>query len=88
MDIVARKRAVLIKGISGLCIANPDVLDDMEKRKVFIADQYRCKRTEYAPLDAEGWKEYAPVHLESPDCPLAIVSTDRDTNVVLRDPFA
>lgn len=66
MDIVALKRAVLINGISGLCITKLDVLDGMEKLKVCIAYQYRGKRTEYAPLDAEGWKECTPVYLEFP----------------------
>jgi adenylosuccinate synthase len=66
MDIVALKRAVLINGITGLCITKLDVLDGMEKLKVCIAYEYRGKRTEYAPLDAEGWKECTPVYLEFP----------------------
>ena len=66
MDIVALKRAVLINGISGLCITKLDVLDGMDKLKVCIAYEYRGKRTEYAPLDAEGWKECTPVYLEVP----------------------
>lgn len=28
--------------------------------------QYRGKRTEYAPLDADGWDECTPVYLEFP----------------------
>src|SRR6185437_15193782 len=43
MDIVALKRAVLINGISGLCITKLDVLDGMEKLKVCIAYEYRGK---------------------------------------------
>jgi adenylosuccinate synthase len=66
MDIVALKRAVLINGISGLCITKLDVLDGMEKLNICIAYQYRGKRTEYAPLDVEGWKECTPVYLEFP----------------------
>ncbi|MGA8276805.1 MAG: adenylosuccinate synthase [Rhodanobacteraceae bacterium] len=66
MDIVALKRAVAINGISGLCITKLDVLDGMEKLKVSIAYEYRGKRTEYAPLDAEGWAECTPVYLEFP----------------------
>ncbi len=54
MDIVALKRAVAINGISGLCITKLDVLDGMEKLKVCIAYEYNGKRTEYAPLDAQG----------------------------------
>ncbi len=65
-DIVALKRAVAINGISGLCITKLDVLDGMEKLKVCIAYEYRGKRTEYAPLDAQGWEECTPVYLEFP----------------------
>ncbi|RBC37657.1 adenylosuccinate synthase, partial [Xanthomonas oryzae pv. oryzae] len=53
-------------GISGLCITKLDVLDGMEKLKVCIAYEYRGKRTEYAPLDAQGWEECTPVYLEFP----------------------
>ena len=40
--------------------------DGMEKLKVCIAYEYRGKRTEYAPLDAQGWEECTPVYLEFP----------------------
>ena len=66
IDIVALKRAVAINGINGLCITKLDVLDGMDKLKVCIAYEYRGKRTEYAPLDAEGWDECKPVYLEFP----------------------
>ena len=66
MDIVALKRAVAINGISGLCITKLDVLDGMETLKICIAYEYHGKRTEYAPLDAEGWEECKPVYLEFP----------------------
>ena len=66
MDIVALKRAVAINGISGLCITKLDVLDGMEKLKVCIAYEYHGKRSEYAPLDAQGWDECTPVYLEFP----------------------
>ncbi len=66
MDIVALKQAVMINGISGLCITKLDVLDGMDKLKVCIGYQYRGKTTEYAPLDAEGWKEIEPIYLEFP----------------------
>src|SRR5690606_37392005 len=66
IDIVALKRAVAINGISGLCITKLDVLDGMETLKICIAYEYHGKRTEYAPLDAEGWEECKPVYLEFP----------------------
>jgi len=66
MDIVALKRAVAINGISGLCITKLDILDGMDTLKICIAYEYRGKRTEYAPLDADGWDECTPVYLEFP----------------------
>jgi len=64
LDMVALKHAVAINGISGLCITKLDVLDGMEQIKVCIAYEYRGKRTEYAPLDVQGWEEINPVYLE------------------------
>ncbi|WP_159015364.1 adenylosuccinate synthase [Cognatiluteimonas profundi] len=66
IDLVALKRAVAINGINGLCITKLDILDGMQTLKMCIAYQYRGKRTEYAPLDAEGWNECEPVYLEFP----------------------
>jgi adenylosuccinate synthase len=66
MDIVALKRAVAINGITGLCITKLDILDGMDKLKICIAYEYRGKRSEYAPLDADGWRECKPVYLEFP----------------------
>ncbi|HEY9400404.1 MAG TPA: adenylosuccinate synthase [Luteimonas sp.] len=66
IDLVALKRAVAINGINGLCITKLDILDGMSTLKMCIAYQYRGKRTEYAPLDAEGWNECEPVYLEFP----------------------
>ncbi|HZV22759.1 MAG TPA: adenylosuccinate synthase [Luteimonas sp.] len=66
IDLVALKRAVAINGINGLCITKLDILDGMPTLKMCIAYQYRGKRTEYAPLDAEGWNECEPVYLEFP----------------------
>src|SRR5690606_27933813 len=66
IDIVALKRAVAINGISGLCITKLDVLDGMESLKMCIAYEYPGKRTEYAPLDAQGWDECTPAYLEFP----------------------
>lgn len=66
IDIVALKRAVRINGMTGLCITKLDVLDRFDKLKVCIAYEYRGKRSEYAPLDAQGWQECQPVYLEFP----------------------
>lgn len=64
IDVVALKRAVMINGISGLCVTKLDVLDGLPSIKVAIAYHYRGKKTEYAPLDAAGWEECTPEYLE------------------------
>jgi len=66
IDLVALKRAVQINGISGLAITKLDVLDGMPTIKLCVAYEYRGKRRELAPLDAEGWNECKPVYLEFP----------------------
>jgi len=66
IDLVALKRAVQISGISGLAITKLDVLDGLPTIKVCIAYEYRGKRRELAPLDADGWAECRPVYLEFP----------------------
>jgi adenylosuccinate synthase len=66
IDLVALKRAVQINAISGLAITKLDVLDGLPSIKVCIAYEYRGKRRELAPLDADGWAECKPVYLEFP----------------------
>ncbi|WP_017460353.1 adenylosuccinate synthase [Dyella ginsengisoli] len=66
IDLVALKRAVQINGINGLAITKLDVLDGLPSIKVCIAYEYRGKRRELAPLDADGWEECKPVYLEFP----------------------
>jgi len=66
IDIVALKRAVMISGMSGLCVTKLDVLDGLPTIKMAIRYHYRGKTTEYAPLDAAGWDECTPEYLEFP----------------------
>jgi adenylosuccinate synthase len=66
IDLVALKRAVMINGMSGLCVTKLDVLDGLPSIKMCIAYHYRGKKTEYAPLDAAGWDECTPEYLEFP----------------------
>ncbi|HEX7340636.1 MAG TPA: adenylosuccinate synthase [Rhodanobacteraceae bacterium] len=66
IDLVALKRAVQINAISGLAMTKLDVLDGLPSIKVCVAYEYRGKRRELAPLDADGWRECKPVYLEFP----------------------
>ena len=66
IDLVALQRAVQINAISGLAMTKLDVLDGLDTIKVCVAYEYRGKRRELAPLDADGWRECKPVYLEFP----------------------
>src|SRR5699024_10011723 len=66
IDLVALQRAVQINAISGLAMPKLDVLDGLDTIKVCVAYEYRGKRRELAPLDADGWQECKPVYLEFP----------------------
>jgi adenylosuccinate synthase len=66
IDLVALKRAVMINGISGLCVTKLDVLDGLPTIRMAVAYRYRGKETEYPPLDAAGWDECQPVYLDFP----------------------
>jgi adenylosuccinate synthase len=66
IDLVALKRATQINAINGLAITKLDVLDGLPTIKVCIAYEYRGKRRDLAPLDADGWDECKPVYLEFP----------------------
>ncbi|MEZ5461571.1 adenylosuccinate synthase [Dokdonella sp.] len=66
IDLVALKRATQINAINGLAITKLDVLDGLPTIKVCVAYEYRGKRRDLAPLDADGWDECKPVYLEFP----------------------
>src|SRR5690606_12530907 len=60
MAMVAPKGAVAIDGMQGLCLTKLDVLGGVEPLTICIDYEYGSKRTEYAPLDAEGLEECEP----------------------------
>jgi adenylosuccinate synthase len=66
IDLVALQRAVQINAISGLAMTKLDVLDGLDTIRVCVAYEYRGKRRELAPLDADGWRECKPVYLDFP----------------------
>jgi adenylosuccinate synthase len=66
LDAVALKRAVMINGISGLCVTKLDVLDGLPTLKIATGYRYRGKLTDLPPLDGAGWAECTPEYLELP----------------------
>jgi len=61
LDIVALRRAVMLNGISGLCVTKLDVLDGMKEIKLVTA--YRCQGEiiDNPPLDVAEYAECEPV---------------------------
>jgi adenylosuccinate synthase len=64
LDAVALKRAVMINGISGLCVTKLDVLDGLPKLKIATGYRYRGTLSDSPPLDVAGWAECQPEYLE------------------------
>lgn len=56
LDIVALKRAILLNGISGLCVTKLDVLDDFDTISTCIAYEFNGKKIDTWPLNFEGCK--------------------------------
>ena len=82
IDLVALKRATQINAINGLAITKLDVLDGLPTIKVCIAYEYRGKRRELAPLDADGWDEWSCPAAISPWLPPAPIAMTRLSCVI------
>jgi len=70
LDAAALKRAIIINGVSGLCITKLDVLDGLDEIKICVGYRLHGKAVDILPLDADdivackpeyetfpGWKE-------------------------------
>ncbi|HYP33289.1 MAG TPA: adenylosuccinate synthetase, partial [Burkholderiaceae bacterium] len=62
LDAAALKRAILINGISGLCITKLDVLDGLPEIKVCIGYKLDGRDTDILPLDADDVARCEPVY--------------------------
>jgi adenylosuccinate synthase len=62
LDAAALKRAMIINGVSGLCITKLDVLDGLPEIKVCIGYEMRGERLDILPLDADDIVECRPVY--------------------------
>ncbi len=66
LDCVAVRRAVLLNGVTGLCITKLDVLDGLETLKLCVGYRWRGEVRLVPPLEAEGWAECEPVYESMP----------------------
>ena len=62
LDAAALKRAIIINGISGLCITKLDVLDGLTEIKVCVGYELRGERIDILPLDADDIVACVPVY--------------------------
>ncbi|MFZ5520849.1 MAG: adenylosuccinate synthase [Pseudomonadota bacterium] len=62
LDVPALKRAVLINGLSGLCLTKLDVLDGLAEIQVAVAYELDGRRIDILPLDADEIDACKPVY--------------------------
>jgi adenylosuccinate synthase len=62
LDAAALKRAIIINGISGLCITKLDVLDGLAEIKVSVGYELRGERIDILPLDADDIAACVPIY--------------------------
>ena len=66
LDAAALKRAILINGVSGLCITKLDVLDGLKEIKVGVGYELNGRRVDILPLDADEIVECKPIYESFP----------------------
>jgi len=69
LDAAALKRAVIINGISGLCITKLDVLDTLDEIKVCVGYTLRGQTIDILPLDADDIAACVPQYETFPGWP-------------------
>jgi adenylosuccinate synthase len=62
LDAAALKRAIIINGISGLCITKLDVLDGLGEIRICVGYELRGRRIDILPLDADDITECVPIY--------------------------
>jgi adenylosuccinate synthase len=62
LDAAALKRAIVINGISGLCITKLDVLDGVDEIKVCVGYELGGRSLDILPLDADDITACRPVY--------------------------
>jgi adenylosuccinate synthase len=62
LDAAALRRAMLINGVSGLCITKLDVLDGLPEVKVCVGYTYQGRTLDILPLDADEIAACQPVY--------------------------
>ncbi len=61
LDAAALKRAIIINGVSGLCITKLDVLDGLDEIKICVGYRLGERRLDILPLDADDIAACEPI---------------------------
>lgn len=80
LDAAALKRAIIINGVSGLCITKLDVLDGLAEIKVCVGYELDGARIDILPLDADEVAACRPVYDSFPgwsDSTFGVTEWDR-----------
>ncbi|MCX7946073.1 MAG: adenylosuccinate synthase [Hydrogenophilus sp.] len=62
LDLAALKRAIVINGVTGLCVTKLDVLDGLRELRVCVGYELEGKRLELLPLGAEAVEQCRPIY--------------------------
>jgi adenylosuccinate synthase len=62
LDAAALKRAIIINGVSGLCITKLDVLDGLDEIQVCVGYEMNGRSLDILPLDADDIVACRPVY--------------------------
>ncbi len=62
LDAAALKRAIIINGVSGLCITKLDVLDGLPEIQVCVGYELHGRRIDILPLDADDITACVPIY--------------------------
>lgn len=66
LDVAALKRAVIINGVSGLCITKLDVLDGLPTIRACVGYELDGQRRDVLPLDADEIERCTPIYEDFP----------------------
>lgn len=63
-DAFAMQRAILLNGLTGLCITKLDVLDGLDAVRICVGYQKNNKKLTHFPLSAEEWESCEPIYID------------------------
>lgn len=66
LDVAALKRAVIINGVSGLCITKLDVLDGLDTVRACVGYRLHGEQRDVLPLDADEIEHCEPIYEDFP----------------------